>query len=253
MSRHAELAAAFGLLTRLPTGWIADPAERPDPARAVWAYPFAGLAVGAISGGVYWLTHVIGVPSFIAGVFALGSMVLATGAMHEDGAADTADGLGGGADRAGKLEIMRDSRIGTYGVIALILIFALRLSVIGTLADAALVAAALMATAALSRGAIVPLMHWLGPARADGLAVHVGQAGRNATAEAAAIAALTAFLLLPFATALAAILAAAIGAAIVGLLARSQLGGQTGDILGAACVAAECAALTAIVSITAPG
>ena len=117
--RRTELVSAFGLLTRLPVADLTPPGDYADPARAVWAYPLAGLAVGLIGGLVYWLAAALAIPPMIAGVLALGAMVLATGGLHEDGLADTADGLGGGRDKARKLEIMRDSRIGSYGVIAL--------------------------------------------------------------------------------------------------------------------------------------
>jgi adenosylcobinamide-GDP ribazoletransferase len=253
MSRRAELAAAFGLLTRLPFGWLDKTDTTAAAARSVWAYPIAGIVVGAIGGLVYWLADVIGLPTTVASVFAVSAMVLATGAMHEDGAADTADGLGGGADRARKLEIMRDSRIGAYGVIALVLILALRISLIAGLAVPTIAIAALIASAALSRSTMVLLMFLMPRARTDGLSVHVGRPTGTATLEAQAIAILVVFLFLPFGTAFLAILAAAIGAAIMGLLARKQIGGQTGDILGAAGIAAECAALAAIAAIISPG
>jgi len=246
--RRTELVSAFGLLTRLPVADLTPPGDYADPARAVWAYPLAGLAVGLIGGLVYWLAAALAIPPMIAGVLALGAMVLATGGLHEDGLADTADGLGGGRDKARKLEIMRDSRIGSYGVIALVLVFALRLGAIAELAAPAAVVAALVGAAVLSRGVMGPLMHLLGPARTDGLSAGVGQPDGNAATECAAIAAILAFLVLSPGVAVVAMMAAVLAAAVVGWLASRQIGGQTGDIVGAAGIAAECAALTAIVA-----
>lgn len=245
-TRRAELVSAFGLLTRLPVTGLAPPGVYADRADSVWAYPFAGLAVGLIGGLTYWLVAYLGVPAMIAGVIALGAMVLTTGGLHEDGLADAADGLGGGTDKARKLEIMRDSRIGSYGVIALVLVFALRLGAIVTLADVSAVAAALIGAAVLSRGVMGPFMHFIGPARSDGLSAGVGRPGGRVGAESAAIAALLAFLVLSPGVAVAALVAVVLATAAVAWLAQRQIGGQTGDIVGAAGIAAECAALTVI-------
>ena len=101
-------------------------------ARAAWAFPIAGLVVGLIGAIVYALAHRIGLPSWTAAALAVAATLLATGCLHEDGLADTADGFGGGKTREQKLEIMRDSRIGTYGVCALALSLLLR---VGALAS----------------------------------------------------------------------------------------------------------------------
>ena len=103
------------LLTRLPVGWLATSAEPARLADAVWAFPVVGAVVGAIGGAVFWVCARLGMPPAVAAVWTLASMLLVTGALHEDGLADTADGLGGGRTRERKLEIMRDSRIGTFG------------------------------------------------------------------------------------------------------------------------------------------
>ena len=187
----------------------------------------------------------------VAAVFAIGAMVLSTGGLHEDGLADTADGFGGGADKERKLEIMRDSRIGSYGVIALVLVFALRIGTITALGDPAAVVAVLVATAALSRGGMGLFMHWIDRARSEGLSASVGRPDAGRSAEAAALAALIVFLVLSPGAAFAAVLAAALGMSVIGVLAIRQIGGQTGDVVGAAGIAAECLALTAIVAAAA--
>ncbi|WP_338320010.1 adenosylcobinamide-GDP ribazoletransferase, partial [Bradyrhizobium ottawaense] len=96
------------------------------------------------------------------------------GALHEDGLADTADGLGGGRTRERKLEIMRDSRIGTYGVCALILSFGLRWSALAAIADPLLVAFALCAAHAAARAGVPAFMSLVPPARPDGLSASAG-------------------------------------------------------------------------------
>jgi|FEC22Drversion2_1045045.scaffolds.fasta_scaffold00023_170 adenosylcobinamide-GDP ribazoletransferase len=246
--RADDIVTAIGLLTRLPIG--TGNAAGLDPARATWAYPLAGIIVGMVGGAVYGLSWWIGLPALVAAALAFGTMLLATGGLHEDGLADTADGFGGGADRDRKLAIMRDSRIGSFGVLALIVAFAIRFGAVTDLATPLSVGAALIASAALSRAAMVTLMWRLPNARPGGLSARVGTPPDRAACEALALGALAALLLLPAWTAVAAVLAAALAAAAVAMLARRQIGGQTGDVLGAAGIAAECAALAAIIAVT---
>ena len=121
--RVDEARLAFMLLTRLPMGQMA---EAPPLAASVWAYSVVGAMVGALAGLVFSFAAWAGLPPVTAGLLAIGAGVLLTGAMHEDGLADLADGFGGGHTRERKLEIMRDSRIGSYGVVALVLALGLR-------------------------------------------------------------------------------------------------------------------------------
>lgn len=251
MARLAELGSAFALLTRLPVARLLPGNGSAEASKSVWAYPFAGAVVGLVGGIVYAVLAALDVPPFVAAAFALGALVLATGGLHEDGLADTADGFGGGSDRDRKLEIMRDSRIGTYGVVALVLVFALRFGAISALAGAGAVVAALVASAALSRGGMGLFMLLIPPARSNGLSAGVGHPDDAASVEAAAIAALIGFLVLSPGAAIAALVAAAAGFVIVGALALRQIRGQTGDVVGAAGIVAECAALTAIVAVAA--
>lgn len=128
---RADLAAAFLLLSRVPVVWFTfDETTSPDFSRALWAFPIVGLVVGIIA-GCFMLAGVdLGLPPLlIAGIGAV-VMTLLAGAMHEDGIADTADGFGGGRDAARKADIMHDSRIGTYGVMALVLSTICRIAII---------------------------------------------------------------------------------------------------------------------------
>lgn len=223
----ADLRAAFMLLTRLPVGAApVTPAE--DGARIAWAFPFVGLALGLLGALVFLAAEAAGTGHVLAAIAALAILCLATGALHEDGLADVADGFGGGRDRARRLEIMRDSRIGTYGVLALIFSMGARVAALVDLGRAGAAPEALVAAAILSRAAMVAPMVLLPPARADGLGVRHG----GATASAAWLAslfglAMTTLLLGPFDAVLAG-LAACASALAVTALARRQIGGKTG-------------------------
>jgi adenosylcobinamide-GDP ribazoletransferase len=242
-----ELGAAFMLLTRLPAARFVDWETPPDLARSVWAFPVVGLVVGALGGAIYWLAHRIGLPPLLAAAWTLPATMAITGALHEDGLADVADGFGGGATRERKLAIMRDSRIGTYGALALMLSTLARIGAIAALEQPALVASALIASAMLGRaGIILPLLS-LTPARDDGLGASVKRPAARTAAAGFAIAGLGALFLLRSAIPVV-LVALAAGYALI-RLARRQIGGYTGDVLGATELAIECAVLTAITAL----
>jgi adenosylcobinamide-GDP ribazoletransferase len=244
-ARGAELAAAFILLTRLPVHRLPLGTAPGSGSSAVWAYPLVGAFVGAIGAAAYWLASVLSCPPALGALWTTAVMILVTGALHEDGLADFADGLGGGS-REQSLAIMRDHRIGSYGVIALILSLAIRVTAIAVIAEGAAVAGALVAAGAVSRSSAVLIMSALPPARADGLAASVGRPSANLAAAALGTTFVISWLLLPFGTALIAIIAAATAALAIGAIASARLGGQTGDVLGAAVVLGECLTLTAL-------
>src|SRR5262249_47763659 len=116
----ADLKGAVSFSTRLPLRPDA-PMTGSDVARAVWALPVAGALVGLVGAVVYVIAYRLGAPPLAAAALTLAATVVATGGLHEDGLADVADGFGGGNTRERKLEIMDDSRIGTYGTCALVL------------------------------------------------------------------------------------------------------------------------------------
>ncbi|WP_419730021.1 adenosylcobinamide-GDP ribazoletransferase [Lichenicola sp.] len=243
MTIRADLAAGFGLLTRVPVGWLVPAGEPYRPGRAVWTYPLAGLLAGAVTAAVVALAHMAGLTALLGAVWAISAAVLLTGGLHEDGLADTADGFGGGRTPERRLEIMRDSRIGSYGALALVLSLALRITAVAALPPAH-ATAILLATGALSRAAMLPVLGLLPPARADGLGHGVGSLPRAAIATGAGIAGLAALVALPLPRALAAIVVAAAAGLLMAALARRRIGGQTGDVCGASCAVAECAVLT---------
>ncbi len=227
--RAEELRLAVMLLTRLPCGRLAEPA--PSFAQAAWAYPVAGAVVGALSGATFCLAAAIGLPAPAAALLALGVAVLATGAMHEDGLADVADGFGGGGDVARKLEIMRDSRVGTYGVVAVVLAVGLLASAIAAIPPGWTAFFCFIAIAAVSRAMMLVPMTFLPSARDAGLGVQAVLAGPITLFAALCIA-----LVLSLPVFIPALMALwVMGAAAFGMMvfARHQIGGQTGDVLGA--------------------
>lgn len=234
----ADVATALGLLTRLPLP------RRPDLSRgaaAAWAWPLAGLAAGAIGAGAIWLASAL--PAGIGAALGLAAMIMATGAMHEDGLADTADGLWGGWDRDRRLEIMKDSRIGAYGVIALILSLLARWSLLaGLIAAGTTVWAPLIGAAMLSRVPMIFLMALMDPARPGGLSGRVGQPPLSAAFTAAGLA-LAVAMLFGGGAAIGALVLALLVSLGLALIAQTKIGGQTGDILGASQQISEIAAL----------
>ena len=130
-SLAADCAAAFLLLSRIPAGWYRFPDDRPpDFTSATWAFPLVGLVIGAVGGAALGLAAMAGLPTFVAAAIGILAMTVLSGAMHEDGLADMADGFGGGHDVESTMRIMHDSHIGSYGVLALILATAMRLSLL---------------------------------------------------------------------------------------------------------------------------
>ncbi|PVA06973.1 adenosylcobinamide-GDP ribazoletransferase [Thalassorhabdomicrobium marinisediminis] len=229
--RLRDIPAALGLLSRLPIP--IDPARATARgAQAVWAYPVAGLVLGGLAAAVTQSALWLGIPAMLAAALALISLVILTGAMHEDGLADTADGLWGGWDAPRRLEIMKDSRIGVYGVMALVGSFALRWHALGLLIVAGATWPAMLLTASLSRAAMLPVMTRLPHARATGLSRSVGSPDNIPTLIGLAIA-LAATLILWPAAALPLLVVGTLVTFAVIAIARAKIGGQTGDILGA--------------------
>lgn len=226
--KPSDVATAIALLTRLPVN-----ADFARGAQAAWAFPLAGLSVALIASAVATIAGWLTLPATVIAALAVATLVITTGAMHEDGLADSADGLWGGFTPARRLEIMRDSHIGTYGVLALILSLSLRIAALSSLAHAGHIVAALIATAALSRAAISVPMARLPHARSDGLAVSTGRPARKSCLLAILIALALTWLLTGFVPMVLAASTCALLTALTAKIATTKIGGQTGDILGA--------------------
>lgn len=241
----ARLAVVF--LTRLPLPLRCAPPEGAH-ARAMAWFPVVGALIGLAGAAVHGLALAGNLPPAVAALLALGATIWITGALHEDGLADVADGLGGGRDRDRKLEIMRDSRVGTYGVLALLLSVGLRAAALATPGDPWAVATGLAAAAALSRGLVPMVPLCLAPARRDGLAAGHGRPPRGVAIAAVLLGVAIAGLMLGWA-ALPATTGALLAVGAIAWLAARQIQGYTGDVLGAAQQASECAILLVVVAI----
>lgn len=236
-----DFRTATAFLTRVP---MPHP-DRPKPvnfARAHRVFPVVGAAIGIAVGLVYMGLLTLGLPNLGAAALALGASAILTGALHEDGLADIADGFGGGRDKAAKLEIMLDSRLGTYGTLILLVSFTAKASALAVLPVAAILPS-LMASHALARGILPVLAMILPNARKEGLSATAGTPTPSTAAIAVSLAFVIAFLALPWIAALSAAFAAAASAVAVAAVAQRQIGGQTGDVLGGVEQVAETAIL----------
>ncbi|HMO07568.1 MAG TPA: adenosylcobinamide-GDP ribazoletransferase [Paracoccaceae bacterium] len=241
----SDLAEALALLTRLPV-----PGFVPRGARSAWAWPLAGAIVGTLAGGAGALALWAGMPAGVAAAVAVATAALATGGLHEDGLADSFDGLFGGRTPAARLAIMRDSRLGSFGALALVLAVLIRWTALAALAAAgpgSLLAGA-VAAAALSRAPMAAVSCALPNARGGGLSHATGRPAAR-TAVLAALAALVLALALWGLPALWLALAATLPALWLAAQARRRIGGQTGDVLGGCQVLAECATLAVAAAI----
>lgn len=242
-----DILRAGAFLTRLPfrPAVGAGNGGMADLAPAARAFPLIGLVIGGLGGGAIRLAAETGLSPLAAALVGLCVCAWLTGALHEDGLADMADAMGGG-DTARRLEIMRDSRIGSYGVLALIFAVGLKAAALAGLPGPGVAWAALAAAAALSRAVMVPCMAWLRPARADGLGHGAGRPDGLVVALALGLGALAALALLGWAVGLAALAVALAAGFVVGRVARRRFGGYTGDVLGAAQQAAEISVLLVV-------
>ena len=233
-----DLKAALAFLTRVPADWLGiDPTVRPDFRRAAGVFPVAGFLIGIAGGIVLFLAAALGVPPLAAAALAVVTTMLLTGGLHEDGLADVADSLGG-ATVERRLEIMHDSRIGTYGAAALILSLVVRVACLAAILGAgALHAAVALALAeGISRAGLVRLWHELPPAQAIGLAHETGPPDHGAMVLALAMGAVLALAGIPVVGLRAAVLAAVFAALATYIFTRvtaEAIGGRTGDTLGA--------------------
>lgn len=232
MLRQLQLfLCAVQFLTRLPTPSLAG--FQPDwVSRSARYFPLVGQIVGMLAGAVF-LAASRAWPPAVAALLAVAAGVLITGAFHEDGLADTADGLGGGTDPIRRLEIMKDSRIGTYGALALVLTLAVKVATLASL-DPWPGALALVAGHGAARAASVLTMRVM-----PYVGLHEVAKWKPAPTALTAGEVVTAllfaawpFLLLSPAVAAAGLFAGALGAVVPAIAARRLIGGYTGDVLG---------------------
>jgi adenosylcobinamide-GDP ribazoletransferase len=238
----SEVAACIGFFTRLPAGRLGLPEA--SFAVALWAAPLAGALVGLCAGIAFAVASWLALPHALAAVVALGAALMVTGSLHEDGVADVADAFGGGHTRERKLEIMKDSRNGTFGVVALTMTLIARWAAIAALFTTGQAFAALVAAHAASRALLPAFMAMVAPARPGGLSAGIGPVP-GAVAVAALCLGALALLMLGLEAAAAAALALGVLFFVMKWLTERQIGGQTGDVLGALQQAGEVVVLFA--------
>jgi adenosylcobinamide-GDP ribazoletransferase len=225
-----DFATATALLTRLPVG-VPAPADG-AVAAAGWAFPLVGAGIGALCALAFFAAELVGCGDAVAALIAVSAGLALTGAFHEDGLADTVDGFGGGKDREAKLRIMRDSRQGSFGIVALVLSIALRAAALAAIGDPIHAGLALIAAHAASRGALPPLMRALAPARSVGLGATAGRPSLTVAIIAATFGGAIVLALLGPRTGAIALLLTGGAVALAAILAQRQIGGYTGDVLG---------------------
>lgn len=238
-----DLQTAVSFLTRLPVGH----GDRPL-FRAAYLFPLVGAAIGAVGGAVYWAAAALGLGGWVAALLAVAVTCIVTGALHEDGLADTADGFGGGTSAERRLEIMRDPRTGAFGVLALVFATGLKVAALAGAANAAEATALLIVAHAGARGCLPVVMWRLPTASGHGLAASAGKPDAAGALLALAMGLAAAAFLLPAAVPV----AVATTAVVVWLLcrlARHMVGGYNGDVLGAIEQVAEIGILLAAAAV----
>lgn len=240
--RPSDVVTALALLTRLPLPYA--PSTGRAPANAAWAYPLVGLTVGGIALAVGWGIQTLGAAAPIVAFFVLLTSIIVTGALHEDGLADCADGFWGGWTVERRLAIMKDSVIGTYGVIALGMSLIIRWYVLTLMIDKGALVSAVLVSAVMSRAAMVWVMYGLRNARTSGLSAQTGRPSGLTTIVALTIAVVAAFAA-PDVSGVRLLFFAAVVTLAAGWIARAKIGGQTGDVMGATQQAVEITVLVA--------
>jgi adenosylcobinamide-GDP ribazoletransferase len=238
-----DTASCMRFFSRLPVprlGADDDPATLPDFSRAARTMPIAGALISLPAVAVLLLLSATALPAMAVATLTLVTLIAVSGGLHEDGLADVADGFFGAQKVERRLEIMKDSRVGTYGVLALVLALILAVNLLGELLTrhgVMTTALALIGANAISRA--VALWPWIGLpcARPEGLAAQAGQPTAEAVVSAGVLAMLISIPLivtLGLVHWLLALAGAGIAALGMALLARSKIGGHTGDVIGAA-------------------
>lgn len=246
-----RLLVAVAFLTRLPVPVRPSSSGGPDVGRASLLFPLVGLLIGGLqAGAAALLLHRL--PDPLAALLVVSLGVLVTGALHLDGLADTADGLGGGKDREHALRIMRDHSVGAFGATAIALAIAVKATALASLTMLGgaglrwiVLAPALGRWAPVLLGAALPYAR---PEGGLGQALTGGAAGRTELAGATVTALAAAGVLAGWNGAVA-VAEALLVVLLFGALCRRRLGGITGDTLGASVELVEAAVLVAAVGL----
>jgi adenosylcobinamide-GDP ribazoletransferase len=232
-----SMRAAMAFLTVIP---VASPSGASGERLGRAYFPAVGALLGLIAGACFALVGAVTSP-LIAAVAAAAVMAVLTGALHLDGLADAADGLFGGGDTARRLEVMRDSRVGSFGLVAVVLVLLGDVAALSSLSPARAIVALVIA-GAVSRWAMLLVIALVPYVRQAGLGVAAGGPHRRFDLVlGSAIAAIVC--LLDWRRAVVALLVAVLITAVVGTIARRRIGGATGDVYGATAELSQLGAL----------
>jgi adenosylcobinamide-GDP ribazoletransferase len=243
------VAAVFMRPPLVLMGGDPAPPTRGAIAAATRGFPIVGLIIGAGAGLALLFARALGLTPELAAIIAVAVAAWGGGALGESGLARSADALAAGGGRAGVLAAMRRRSHGTYGIIVLVAVIALKIWALAALGGTAAAIAALVAAAAVSRCAIPALLRTMSPARDHGLAADAGRPERNETILALALGAAVTLLLLGPLTGFVALMVGAAGAYKFYFLGNRLTGGVTGALLGAAQQGAEVGVLLAVVAM----
>ncbi|QDH17745.1 adenosylcobinamide-GDP ribazoletransferase [Swingsia samuiensis] len=243
LNLREDLACSLSLLTRFPTHWLNTSHSQWSLQRSTWCWPIIGSLIGAIGGSIFDLLYSQNASPLLAATWGISSQILISGALHDDGLADTADGYGGGFEKTRRLDIMRDSQIGSYGTLALIMSFGIRVTALASLPFSA-VLPSLIVTSALARTSLPIIPFTTSPARENGIAHQLKSLTKDHVLACCFIGLCIALLNLPACAALSAYFITLLITALSRTIALRLISGYTGDILGANTIAIECILLS---------
>ena len=243
-----DVIATIMFFTRIPVNWSYFSDKQPDLTSAAWAFPLVGLFIGVLSGAVGDIFIYIGLPTFLCCVISITLSIFLTGAFHEDGLADTLDGLGAGGTPKRINKIIHDSRLGTYGVSALILAYLFRLGILLSLVDAGYSLVSILSVAfASGKIAIIFARNFFDNSIFAKTGSIVEVISNKNVIIATLIWVISSQLIFPFIGILVGSLFMTFVIFIIGNKSKKALGGITGDILGAISLLTEIVFLFGIV------
>lgn len=226
-----DFVRAANFLTRIP--FRIDEAEAARPlASAARGFPIAGLVVGVCGAIVLMLANYLGLPQLASALLAVASTALVAGGLHEEGLANTVDGLLGAKNRDDVLRMMRESNLGAFGMLALVFIVGLKVAALEAI-EPGEAAASLIAAEVAGRTVLPVVLLLLPPARTEGLSLEAGRPRKEDITLTLLLGGALILLMLGITTGIVTIVLAAVTTAMAIKVARARLGGHTGDILGA--------------------
>ena len=246
-----DFFATIMFFTRIPIKWSFFSDKAPELTRAAWAFPLVGFLIGALSGVLGDFLIFLGLPIFLSCIITITLSVILTGAFHEDGLADTADGLGAGGSPERINKIIHDSRLGTYGVVSLILGLLTRLGLLLTLVEYGYTLVSILSVGfASGKLAILFSRNFFNNSKFAKMGSIIGIISHKNLFLATLIWALPTLVIFPFYGILLGGILMIFIISFMGLKSRIALGGITGDILGAIAFLTELVFLLGVIIVT---